>query len=105
MDALRQREIGVGSEIGSDFLLVGDVGRVDARVLVILAEDANASKAGEGVGPAGGSAWRRCKRSRPSRAASEIRGGKDRTLLSAIGRDRANLRKHVLVAIVDAIAT
>src|SRR5262249_27734671 len=49
VDALREREIGVGREIRSDLLLVRHVGRVDAWILVVFAKHAHTREARERV--------------------------------------------------------
>src|SRR5690348_15926767 len=93
------REIDVEGQVVDDLPLEGDVRRIDARVLVIATEDPHAAAAGERITSAGSHGRGRRHYSRPDRT-----NAGDRLLLHAVGRDRADLRKHVLARVEDAVA-
>ena len=89
-------------------MLKCDVGGVDARVRIVLAEHAHTGKAREGIDRRAGA--RRIPRShrervgpnwcRPPRS-NDPAVGEDGALLGAVCRDGPHLRQHVLPAVVD----
>src|SRR5437867_2699292 len=106
MHALRVGEVKIQREIADDFLLELRVQCVDARVRIILVEDAHRSAEGNSPG------WWHGLYTRPGgRPGGRAKAGKskgrvaeDSELLHAVVGDRANLRQHVLAAIENAIA-
>src|SRR5437588_9737606 len=106
MNAFRVSEVKVQREIAGDLLLELSVQCIDARVRVILVEDAHRSAEGDSSGR------RHALYARPggrSGGGAETGKGKagiteDAELLHAVVGDRADLRQHVLPAIENAIA-
>src|SRR5947208_17116632 len=106
MHALRVSEVKIQREIADDFLLELRVQCVDARVRIILVEDAHRSAEGNSPG------WWHVLYTRPGgRPGGRAKAGKskgrvaeDPELLHTVVGDRANLRQHVLAAIENAIA-
>ena len=84
--------------LGCHLTLVAAVEAVDARILVIAVEDANAGEERERAGRHGA----RRQQVRPCRPATEGRRQEVALLLDAVGRDRSHLAQHVLASVVDA---
>src|SRR5262245_40520167 len=100
MNALRPGEICIGNHILRELLLEGSVGRVDARIGIVLTEYGHA-----------GADWKRsrrnCGRYNNAWICRQIAAGsvkeaaretarRDRLLLDAIRGDRTDLRQHIL---------
>ena len=84
--------------LGCHLTLVARVEAVDARILVVAVEDANASEERERPGRHGA----RRQEIRPYRPTAEGRRQEVALLLDAVGRDRSHLAQHVLASVVDA---
>src|SRR5438034_4580132 len=109
------REIEIYRPVLSDLLLERDIGGINARVLVITAENANATKTRNRIGERARHRkvmYRRTRargrryQTRPRRSNKRIgkQAAGDRLLLHAIRCYRADLRQHVLACAIDAIA-
>src|SRR5260370_8518201 len=94
VDALRMREIEIQRNIAGDLLFELEVRRVDARVGVIFAEDADAAKARERIRTAAAGRW--CNQSRPGRPDRGVckQAAGDRLLLHPVSRNGTHLRQH-----------
>src|SRR6266446_449023 len=106
MHALRMSEVKVQREIARYFLLKLRVQRIDARVRVILAEDAHRCAEGNSARRQHGLYTRPGRRSGCGAEAGRSKGGvtEDTELLDAVVSDRADLGQHVLPPIENAIA-
>src|SRR5262249_8203804 len=105
VNTLGKGEICINAQIGNDLLFIRYVRRIDSRVFVVFAEYANARKAREGIRSARTRCGRRGEMAWPGRATAKGRLRENGALLHPVGRDGADLRKHVLVAVVDAVAS
>src|SRR4051794_29843984 len=106
MHTLRVCEIKVDRKVICDLLFESRVEGIDSRVRVIFAEHAHTgakrnSAARRDRNCVGPSRQLRCE---PETCWSERSGASNAELLSAVVRDRANLRQHVLPTVVDAEA-
>src|SRR5439155_21749635 len=109
MNALRPGEIHIGDDILRYSLLEGGVSRINPWIRIVFTEYGHA-----------GSDRKRSRRNRRrhndagvrrkiaarriEKPASWRQAGRDRLLLDAIRRDRADLRQHVLTSVVDSPA-
>src|SRR5688572_7893396 len=113
MDALGMSVIEIKGPVGSDLLLEGTVHGVDIRVLVGTVKNANAAKTGEWInrrtGTGRATARRRSQHSGPGRCGrkslpDQVGIDEKGLLLYAIGRDRSDLRQHILPCVEHAKA-